>query len=140
MVETKSEIQIDENELEISFVRSDGPGGQNVNKVATAVQIRFNVWQSESLPEEVKVRLVKIAGKRMTQDGILVIEARRYRTQERNRKDGIARMNLLVQKALQIPKVRKQTKPSATSINKRLVAKKQHGEIKRSRQKYLPDD
>ena len=140
MVETKPEFQIDENELEFSFMRADGPGGQNVNKVATAVQIRFDVWQSESLPEEVKARLVKLAGKRMTQDGILVIEARRFRTQERNRKDAIIRINLLVQKALQIPKGRKRTKPSLTSINKRLAVKKQRGEIKRRRQKYLPDE
>ena len=104
------------------------------------MQLRFDVWQSKSLPEEVKARLVKLAGKRMTQDGVLVIEARRFRTQERNRKDAIARFNLLVQKALEMPKARKRTKPSGSSIKKRLEIKKQRGEMKRSRQKYLPND
>lgn len=140
MVEINPQMQIDENELEFSFFRADGPGGQNINKVATAVQLRFDVWQSNWLPEEVKSRFIKLAGKRMTQDGILVIQARRFRTQERNREDAIARFNLLVQKALQKPKARKRTKPSAASTEKRLEKKKQRGEIKRSRQKYLPKD
>jgi ribosome-associated protein len=130
---------IDENELEFSFIRADGPGGQNVNKVATAVQMRFDVIHSKSLPEEVKARLIKIAGKRMTQDGILVIEAKRFRTQERNREDALARFSLLVQKALEKPKARRRTKPSAASVQKRLEKKKQRGEIKRNRQKHLPD-
>lgn len=140
MVEDIPQLSIDDKELEFSFIRADGPGGQNVNKVATAVQVRFDVLNSDSLPGEVKARLVKLAGKRMTQDGVLVIEAKRFRTQEKNREDALERFKRLVHKALEKPKARKRTKPSATSIAKRLEKKKQRGEIKRSRHKYLPDE
>lgn len=140
MVEDILQRSIDDKELEFSFIRADGPGGQNVNKVATAVQLRFNVMNSPSLPDEVKTRLVKLGGKRMTQDGVLIIEAKRFRTQEKNREDALERFKRLVQKALEKPKARKRTKPSAASIAKRLEKKKQRGEIKRSRHKYLPDE
>jgi ribosome-associated protein len=126
-------IRIDENEISIDFVRASGPGGQNVNKVATAAQLRFDVAGSTSLPEGVKRRLIQMAGKRVTSEGLLIIEARRYRTQEANRADAVQRFTELVRKASQPPKKRKPTKPTAESREKRLLAKKRRGEIKRNR-------
>ena len=123
MFEITPQEKIDERELEFTFIRADGPGGQNVNKVATAVQLHFDVLGSTSLPEEVKSRLSKLAGKRMTQDGVLVIEARRFRTQEGNREDALSRFRALVQKALEKPNKRKRTKPTKASQEKRLNEK-----------------
>lgn len=134
MIEITPTLHIPEQELQVEFVRASGPGGQNVNKVATAVQLRFDVTHSLSLPEDVKARLVKLAGKRLTADGILVIDARRYRSQERNRQDAVQRLVNLVHKALATPKTRQPTKPGSASRQQRLEEKKRRSEIKRSRQ------
>jgi ribosome-associated protein len=134
MIEITPSLQIDERELQIDFVRASGPGGQNVNKVATAAQLRFDV-QASSLPDEVKARLIRLAGNRITSDGVLLIEAKRFRTQEQNREDAIERFVELVRRALVKPKARKRTKPTATSKAKRLKEKKARGDVKRMRNK-----
>jgi len=133
MIEITPSLQIDERELQIDFIRASGPGGQNLNKVATAVQLRFDV-RGSSLAEEVKARLMHLAGKRMTGDGVLLIEAKRFRTQEKNREDAIQRFVELVRKSLIEPKARRKTKPTATSREERLKEKKRKGEIKKLRQ------
>jgi ribosome-associated protein len=129
-------IHIDERELQFEFIRASGPGGQNVNKVATAVQLRYDL-RASSLPEQVKARLVSIAGKRVTGQGMLTIEAKRFRTQEGNRADAIQRFIELVRRAAVKPKPRRKTKPTKVSKEKRLKAKKQRGEIKKTRQSKL---
>ncbi len=133
MIEITPALFINEDEIVFKYIRASGPGGQNVNKVATAAQLRFDVRSTTSLPAEVKERLKKLAGSRMTQDGILVIEAKRYRAQERNRLDATRRLVKLIQKTLVRPKRRRKTMPSATSRAKRVEAKKQRGGIKRMR-------
>ena len=133
MINITSSISLDERELTFTFIRASGPGGQNVNKVATAAQLRFDVRNSPSLPEEVKARLLKLAGKRMTQEGILVIEAKRYRTQEQNREDALQRFSALIQKALIKPKSRRATRPGAAARARRIESKKRRAEIKRTR-------
>ena len=133
MLEISPSLQIDEREVQIDFIRASGPGGQNVNKVATAVQLRFDV-AAASLPEEVKKRLTHLAGKRITSEGILLIEAKRFRTQEQNREDAIQRLVELVRKSLVAPKARRKTKPTASSREERLKEKKRKGEIKKMRQ------
>jgi ribosome-associated protein len=133
VIEVTPSLQIDERELQIDFVRASGPGGQNVNKVATAVQLRFDVPAS-SLPEEVRARLIQLAGNRVTAEGVLLIEAKRYRTQEQNREDAIQRFVELVRKSLVKPKTRRKTRPTKTSKEERLKEKKRRGEIKKMRQ------
>jgi ribosome-associated protein len=133
MLEITPSLHIDERELQIDFIRASGPGGQNVNKVATAVQLRFDVHAS-SLPSEVKARLIHLAGKRITSEGELLIEAKRFRTQEKNRGDALQRFAELVRKSLVAPKARKKTKPTASSKEERLKEKKRKGEIKKLRQ------
>jgi ribosome-associated protein len=130
---TETKFDIPENELVFSFIRADGPGGQNVNKVATAVQLRFDLRNTRGLPDDVKTRLVRMAGKRMTEDGVLRIEARRYREQERNRQDALARLHHLIEKAA-IPSVKRvSTRPTAGSIQARLEDKKRRGAAKQRR-------
>jgi ribosome-associated protein len=140
MLQITPTFAIDEKELTYEFVRSSGPGGQNVNKVASAVQLRFDVLRSPTLNETLKDRLKKLAGYRMTQNGVLVIEAKRYRTQEHNRRDAEERLVVLIQKALAIPKKRRPTRPSATAKAKRVDTKTRRGTIKRLRRIPLNHD
>ena len=133
MLKVNEEIAIDERELEERFVRSSGPGGQNVNKVSTAVELRFDVRASPSLPEPVRARLQRLAGRRLTDGGVLVIRAERFRTQERNREDARARLVELVRAALVAPKRRIKTRPPAASRTRRIEGKKQRANVKRLR-------
>ena len=133
MLEITPSYFIDERELQFDFIRAAGPGGQNVNKVATAVQLRFDA-RASTLPEDAKMRLFSLAGQRATNEGIILIEAKRFRTQEQNREDALQRLVELIRKALVKPKPRRQTKPSTASKEKRLKAKKVKGATKRIRQ------
>jgi len=139
MLEITPTLSIDERELQIDFVRASGPGGQNVNKVSTAVQLRFDVRGSTSLPEEVKARLIRLGGSRVTADGVLVLEAKRYRTQEGNRADAILRFSDLVRKATQKPKKRRATRPTLASKEERLKAKKIRSNVKKGRREERYD-
>jgi len=133
MIHVTRHIALDESEIEERFVRASGPGGQNVNRVATAVQLRFDVAHSPSLPEEVRRRLTRLAGRRMTRYGVLVIDARRHRTQEQNRRDALERLVTLVKRAAERPRIRKPTRPGRASRHRRLEAKRRNSRIKRLR-------
>jgi len=133
MITITDTLGLDEGEISESFIRASGPGGQNVNKVASAVQLRFDVRQSPSLPQPVRERLERLAGNRVSQDGVLVITARRYRSQERNRADALQRLIALITRAATPPRRRRATRPSAASRQRRLADKARRARLKEQR-------
>ncbi len=133
-------ISVDEGEISYDFLQASGPGGQNVNKVATAVQLRFDVRGSPSLPADVKRRLERLAGSRLTQEGELVLRAQQHRTQERNRREALQRLVDLLQQAARPPKRRRPTKPTAASRRRRLESKRHRAEIKHLRRRVRRED
>ncbi len=139
MIRVTDTISLDDDELQESFVRSSGPGGQNVNKLSTAVQLRFDVRRSLSLPNDVALRLMRLAGKRLTKEGVIVILAQRHRTQERNRDDARERLFELIREAAVKPVQRRATKPTRASRLKRVEGKKIRSNIKKMRGKSFDD-
>src|SRR5262245_45235450 len=140
MLRITDRISVDDSELEESFIRASGPGGQNVNKLSSAVQLRFDVRHSPSLPADVRARLERLAGKRLTRDGGLVITAQRHRTQERNREDARERLIELVREAATPPTPRRATKPTRASRERRIETKKRRSTIKRMRREQPSHD
>jgi ribosome-associated protein len=126
-------LSISPDEISETFVRSSGPGGQNVNKLSTAVELRFDVRRSRSLPDDVAIRLQKLAGRRLTKEGVIVIDAQSHRTQDRNRSDALKRLLDLIREATHVPKPRRATKPSRAAKAKRIDKKVQRGQVKRQR-------
>lgn len=134
MLKVTDAITIPDNEITLGFVRADGPGGQHVNKTATAVQLRFDVRNSPSLPEAVRLRLERLAGRRLNSEGILVIDARSHRSQKQNREEALARLKGLIEAAARTPRTRRPTRPSAASRRRRLDTKRRRARLKQSRQ------
>lgn len=133
MIRVNAQIELDEREIQEDFVRASGPGGQNVNKVSTAVQLRFDVAHSPSLSDYVRERLIKLAGRRLTQDGVLIIEADRFRSQRRNRDDALERLIALINEACEVDRPRRPTRPTLASQNRRLDSKQRRGDTKKLR-------
>lgn len=133
-------VSLDEDELTYRFLAATGPGGQNVNKVATAVQLRFDARQSPSLPQDVRDRLERLAGARTTRDGVIVIQANRFRTQERNRADALERLAALIEAAQFVPKRRRPTRPTRASKERRLESKVRRAGVKAGRGRVGPDE
>ena len=140
MISITDTLSIGEDEILLEFIRSSGPGGQNVNKVSTAVQLRFDVAGSPSLTDDTRQRLGKLAGRKMTDEGVLVITARRNRTQQANREDAIERLVALIKRAATPPKPRRKTKPTRASKERRLKDKRHRGARKRQRRDAAKDD
>ena len=137
MIEINQEISINEDEIHLNYIRASGPGGQKVNKASSAVQLRFNAENSPSLPEDVRARLMQIAGKRVTDDGTIIIEASQQRTQEGNRRDAINRLVELIREATKKPKERKKTEPTKEAKQRRLDEKHQQSQKKKERKKII---
>jgi ribosome-associated protein len=140
MIRVTAEISIDEREIEERFVRASGPGGQNVNKLSSAVQLRFDVRGSPSLPADVRDRLERLAGARLTRDGVLVMTAQRHRTQARNREDALDRLVELIRSAAAAPRRRRPTKPTKASRERRIESKKRRSGVKKQRRASLLAD
>jgi ribosome-associated protein len=133
MIAITADLTLDEREISETFIRASGPGGQNVNKVASAVQLRFDAQGSPSLPEPVRARLMRLAGHRLTQEGVIVITAQRFRSQERNREDARDRLVALIRRAMAAPTPRRQSRPGAAQREQRLAAKARRSAVKRLR-------
>lgn len=140
MIRVTGRIVIDERELDEQFIRASGPGGQNVNKVETAVQLRFDAARSPGLPDDVRARLMALAGSRLTQEGVIVITAQRFRSQDRNRQDARERLFALIREAAVVPRTRRPTRPTLASKVRRLDGKTKRGDIKRNRRDQSHDD